>query len=290
MGQIEQRVLVEPEQRASEHDRERKVVFGHQQHVGKGHEVLHRHLLQQPHAVRACDGNARPFQRADHRCGERRAPPHQDEDVAGADRASLRLQNLSVTQPMMDLLGDALAQRFECIGAALVFVPGFERSARFRLLRLFDLPQLDEPCLSLTRGMVLDDRAVLKRETARRIVLREDEVHRFEYGNGRAERHVEGHFVPLHLRAARDAAKPASRLAEADGVGTLETVDRLLFVAHGEQRAWLFPRAGTGEKLRRQRVDDRPLLGVRVLGFVDQDVIDTAVDLVEHPRGRAALR
>ena len=89
MGQIEQRVLVEPEQRASEHDRKRKIVFGHQQHIGEGHEVLHRHLLQQPHAVRAGDGNAGPLQRADHRCGERRAPPHQDEDVTGADRASL---------------------------------------------------------------------------------------------------------------------------------------------------------------------------------------------------------
>ena len=191
---------------------------------------------------------------------------------------------------MVDLLGDALAQYVQGFGAALVFGPGFEWRARFRLLRLFDLPELDKACLSLTRGMVLDDRAVLKRETARRLVLREDEVHRFENGNGRAERHIERHFVPLHLRAARDAAKSASRLAEADGVGTLETVDRLLFVAHGEQRAWLFPRTGASEKLRRQRVDDRPLLGVRILGFVDQDVIDAAVDLVQHPRGRAALR
>ena len=42
-----------------------------------------------------------------------------------------------------------------------------------------------------------------------------------------------------------------------------------------------------GEELLGQRLDDRPLLGVGVLRLVDQDVVDAAVELVEHP-GRDA--
>ena len=78
-------------------------------------------------------------------------------------------------------------------------------------------------------------------------------------------------------------SRPTS--AEPRGIGALETVDRLLLVADGEQRAQLVARALAGEELRRQSLDDAPLRRIGVLRLIDQDVVDAAVDLVKHPGG-----
>ena len=70
------------------------------------------------------------------------------------------------------------------------------------------------------------------------------------------------------------------------GIGALEAVDRLLCVANRENRAVaLTPHAAlAGEKLVRERFDDVPLVGVRVLRLVDQDVIEPPIELEQHPR------
>ena len=68
----------------------------------------------------------------------------------------------------------------------------------------------------------------------------------------------------------------------------LEAVDRLLLVADHEQGAVggpLLPKSGPGPELAGQPPDDVPLLGRGVLGLVDQDMVDAAVQLVEHPGG-----
>ena len=44
-------------------------------------------------------------------------------------------------------------------------------------------------------------------------------------------------------------------------------------------------RALTGGELGCQKLDDLPLLGAGVLRLVDEDVVDAAVELVEHPFG-----
>ena len=61
MRQREQVVVVEAEQRAFQHDGKREIVLGHQQDVGERHQVLHRELLHQPHAVGAGDRHACRF-------------------------------------------------------------------------------------------------------------------------------------------------------------------------------------------------------------------------------------
>ena len=74
-------------------------------------------------------------------------------------------------------------------------------------------------------------------------------------------------------------------LVKAFGVSPLKRIDRLLFVAHRKDRARQITRTGTGQKLFRQGADHIPLVGARVLRFVNQHMVDTAVELVEHPRG-----
>ena len=78
--------------------------------------------------------------------------------------------------------------------------------------------------------------------------------------------------------------------AEADGIGALEAVDRLLLVAHREQGAGSLACAFAGEKLLGQALDDRPLLRVGILRLVNEDVVHATVDLEQHPRRSAGTR
>lgn len=75
----------------------------------------------------------------------------------------------------------------------------------------------------------------------------------------------------------------AAALYELFGVGALEREDRLLLVAHHEQRPWPFGGALAVEEFCDERPDDLPLLRVGVLPLVDQDMADAAVELVTHP-------
>ena len=80
-------------------------------------------------------------------------------------------------------------------------------------------------------------------------------------------------------------------LPELLGIGALETEDRLLLVAHREQgaRPRAVARALPGEEFLGELGDDPPLLRARVLRLVDQDMVQAAVELVEHPVRRIAL-
>ena len=86
------------------------------------------------------------------------------------------------------------------------------------------------------------------------------------------------------------ALEGAAHLAEPRRVSALEREDRLLLVADGEQRAELLACPGAGEELGGKRLDDAPLRRVGVLRLVNQDVVDAAVDLVQHPGGGVGAR
>ena len=70
-------------------------------------------------------------------------------------------------------------------------------------------------------------------------------------------------------------------------IGALEAENRLFCIANREQRALDLAGAFADEKLAAQRLEQPPLLGVCVLRFVDQNVVDAAVQLIKNP-GRDA--
>ena len=120
-------------------------------------------------------------------------------------------------------------------------------------------------------------------------------VDRVQHLLDRAEGHVEIDGRPVLARSLHPLAETFADPAEHHGIGALEAEDRLLDVAdgeHGARRAGqaVFGRralgSGAGEKLPRDRLDQAPLLRAGILGLVDQDVVDAAVQLVEHPFGR----
>ncbi len=69
--------------------------------------------------------------------------------------------------------------------------------------------------------------------------------------------------------------------------GALEAVDGLFFIADDEDGAFGFGRSGACREFFCECFDDAPLLGVGVLRLVDEDVVDAAVEFVEHPFGAA---
>ena len=117
----------------------------------------------------------------------------------------------------------------------------------------------------------------------------EDPVDGAEHGRGRAEGQDEVDAREGPSGAPGPGREVPAHLVEHVGPGALERVDRLFLVADRKERAVLRGAAGPGEELIRDCAQDLPLLGRRVLGLVHQDVVDAAVELVEHP-GRTGGR
>ncbi len=83
------------------------------------------------------------------------------------------------------------------------------------------------------------------------------------------------------LESSLDVAAAGSELAR---IGALEGKDRLLLVADGKDGAHdPVARSGTRCEFRRQPFDDVPLPWAGVLGFVDQDMVDAAIEFEMDP-------
>jgi len=118
----------------------------------------------------------------------------------------------------------------------------------------------------------------------------EDLVDRVQHLAGGAEGEEkragdEGRFcVPRLLR------EEVAHLRELPRRRPLKGEDRLLVVTDGEDGARLLRRAFAGEEILGDLLHHRPLVGARVLRLVDKDVLDAAVELVEHPGGGVRAR
>ena len=132
--------------------------------------------------------------------------------------------------------------------------------------------------------------ACVLRKPSKRLGLGENRIHRLHDSRRRAKRKVE----PAVMEGLSDVTQALLELEphamEPCGICALEGEDRLLFVAHCEDRAdTILPRAMAHEEFLGKLLDDFPLLRARILRLVDQNVIDAAVELVLHP-GRRLVR
>ena len=99
----------------------------------------------------------------------------------------------------------------------------------------------------------------------------------------RSERDFERHDTPVVPGGVDAGFEMPAHFGKDAGVGALKAVDRLLRITDGEHLARTVARPSPAEEFLRQRGNDLPLLGVGVLGLVDQNVVDAAVELEEHP-------
>ena len=95
-------VVVEIEQWRFQHRRQRQVVLRQGEEIAERHQILHRDLVGEPHAVGAGHRNTARLQGGDHGAGERTPVAHQDQDVAGMDRPILRHEPLAGRKPALD--------------------------------------------------------------------------------------------------------------------------------------------------------------------------------------------
>src|SRR5215470_6486699 len=135
---------------------------------------------------------------------------------------------------------------------------------------------------------------VVRRDAAVYVGEPEHLIDRAEDVLSRAERMVEPYKTPGNVGGKEVLLEmPPCRVVFAR-CGALERENRLLFVAHGEDRTSQWPpQAGAGAEFLHQPFDDVPLFFAGVLRFVDQYVIQTEIELVVHPvrvaRGEQAM-
>ena len=86
VGELEQRLLGQAEQRAAQHGGEAQVVLGQQQHVAERDQVHDRDVIGQRQAVGAGDRHVQLLELADQQFLQDAAPRQENHDVAGADR------------------------------------------------------------------------------------------------------------------------------------------------------------------------------------------------------------
>ena len=281
----QQIVVVEAEQRRLEHAGERQVVLRQAEEIAERHQVLHGDLLGQHQAVGARDLDAARLEGGDHGGRERRALAHQYEDVAGADGPVLGRQHLRRTRASRGWSGRCAPPAAPPARTRLASASGDQGSAGLT-------------CSAFSVGQISISPAWPARWATCRIGVAEEVTPGVRARSAKTPSTAASSGSTARndkFSGTRRSSRPASeallreRIAHAGEHGgrrTLEAVDRLLLVADGEQRAHLLARAAAGEELLGQRADHVPLHRARVLRLVDQDVVEAAVELVEHPLHR----
>ena len=111
---------------------------------------------------------------------------------------------------------------------------------------------------------------------------REDRIDGAEDDVGRAERGVEANGPPGLLGRFGAGLEMRPHKLSRRGVRSLKTEDRLFAVANGENCPHdIVARPFAGKELVGNRADDLPLIGICILRFVDQNVVEPAVE--QHP-------
>ncbi len=188
-GEIEEILLAMVEERALHQSSKREVVRGQQKEAAERQKVLHGNVRSQLQPVGAGHGNiVAALQRAGQRIDEAVALAHENQDVAGPDRATLALLDDSVpADHLFDGIGDASCQN----GGGRAFRRGIEgRRPVLRLIRLFGRdhgPQIDRAGMADPARHV-DDAVPAGAEPAGILGNREDLVDGRENGQRRAER------------------------------------------------------------------------------------------------------
>ena len=106
IGQREQHLLVETEERALQHRCQSEVVLGQQQEAAERDHVLDRELLGEQQPIDAGHRHIGLFQRPHQLADESAAPAHQHHHVAGPHGTVARGEPLAAVDPLTQGLGD----------------------------------------------------------------------------------------------------------------------------------------------------------------------------------------
>ena len=284
----EQPLLIVAEDGALQEGGERQVVFRLQRYARNRHQILHSDVVGQHQTVGTGHRNAAFFQFPRQGMDESVAFSHQNHHVSGLDLARPAKQHLARGKPVANRVGNLHGKpncRSRCVIDRLRPV--------FRLLddgRTERWPDLDMAGRAGADRQMLD-RLRIAGETVAVGFRRKHQIDRRQDVIGRAERARQLDVFELPFGAVHAFLKLATAATEGFRLGSLERIDRLLFVAHRKHgTADTVTRAKSGEELRGQGLHHRPLVGTGILGFIEQNVIDPLVQLVLNPRAGVLAR
>ena len=247
----------------------------------------HGDLLGQNQPVGACHLDAAQLERGeDGSLRKRGTLAHEDADIAGADRPVFQFQLFARLQPAVYGGSDTRGQPHRRRRGGPVSSSGDHGSERVGLVVLLGLPYLDQPREPGAVGRV-GDRRMRGGHAGRALRRGEDAVDRLEQRRHRAEREDERHAPPRQPGLLRAGGKRLARRGE-HGAAPRPGSRRSTASRRRRQTACVRVslRAVAGEEFLRQRADHVPLHRAGVLRLVDQDVVEPAVELVEHPLHR----
>jgi hypothetical protein len=292
VGEVEQRFLADIAERPAQNARQGEIVVGEAREPGQGQQVLEHPVFGKLQTVGAAHRHTLPLEGPDDLVEQGRPPPDQDQHVAIAARAHavcFAIEHaVAGRHHLDDRAGDAPGQT--TVRAFVRFAvdrrPGVGLDVD---ARRFEGPKIDAAGRVPTRLMFQPETDHVGR------FARDESVERLAGAKHRVdERQNLRGGAPALVQHGLDETKPRVRNhrrealfldREALGRGALEREDRLLLVGDGEYGAAHRSGAQAAEKLRRQGAKDVPLLGRRVLALVQQDMLEAAVELEEHPRG-----
>ena len=292
--QRQQIVIVEADQRCLQHNGKRQIVIGQQGGPAGGDQVHHRNVLGQLQPVGPGHRHLRLLQGADHRLEERPAAAHQNHHVAGADRAAPArlLVFYAFARVRRDQGRDFRCDPFGHHDRRVAGVALVERHfpvARLRcLIALHHRPELDHAGQVILPGLVHRLRPV-GRQPVVMILDGKHAVDRVENALAGPEGALEFDKGELLLRLQHAPLDVAAHRVEGTRLRTLEGEDRLLLVADREEGAMHVALSRAVGEFMRDGFQNVPLIGRGVLRLVDENMVDAAVELVQHPARIGAL-
>ena len=293
-GEVEQAVLVHVAEGAAQDFGHGQVVVGEQGEAGQGAQVVEGRMLRQLQPVGPRHRHARRLQPAQDLLEQGVALAHQHQEVAvtagppGPFLVEHGHAGLDLTPDLAgQITGQPLARPVPARGVQRR-VPGLDGN---RGVLLMQGQQIDAAGLIPSRGDVIGPVARLANGGQGPLRPGEGRVDEPEDVRRRPERRRQVHAQEGLPRVLDEGQIVAALLPQPLRPGTLEGIDRLFLVAHGEDGARTGPIAvgpRPGKKTLGQGAQDVPLLGGRVLGLVQQDMVDAAVQLEQHPGGVGA--
>ena len=286
VGEREEILLRQAEQRRAERGGKGQRILGRFEEGQKRDDVPHREFGHDLQPVGARDWQGLLLAGADDLLEQLRPAADEDQEIPRMNGpravcacvAVLYRQGRPGVDGLADEAGDPLGEYDGVVPRPLAVQRLVPRPVLVVLGLVHDRPQVDPP-----RHLRLERAVLLVRAEAGGIGPVEGVVHHPQDRFCGPEAVFEHHRVQRRIGVHQPFAEVLAHPVELGRVGALEGVDRLLLVTNDKDRAPRLPRAFARREFARQPFDHVPLHGRGVLRLVDKDVVDAAVQPVEHP-------
>ncbi len=282
-------VIVEPDERRFQHAGEHEIVLRKQASAASRDEVHDGDMLRELKPVGASRADFALFQGPDHRLEKRPACANEDQNVARAHRpppqCSAVVHKFIGTRidELRDLLGNPLGNKIGRVFRIEKIERKRPRAGILTGLRRRQRPEFDKTRQLMLQRLVRHPNVIRRDKPAFVIPVLENLVDRGKNAGRRAKRQGERHLRERLSAGRKLGFEFSPHLVEHVRRGALEGKDRLLFVADREEsaRAWALP--APGREIAGELFENFPLGFARVLRLIDQNMVDSRIELIEHP-------